>query len=465
MHFTLQQLQPVLTSATMTADAAVTGLTTDSRKIKAGDLFVALRGENFDAHDFLAQVANSGAVAVVAERIPEHFALPALIVPDTKLALAEIGRYWRQQFMLPVIGVTGSNGKTTVKEMISSILSVAFGVECRLATSGNLNNEIGVPLTILGLNPSHRAAVIEMGMNHPGEIALLASVALPTVVLVNNAQREHQEFMQTVKAVAEENGAAIRALPDDGVAVIPAEDEYCSLWQQYAAERGQRKVIRFGLNSDAEVHASFVATPFGSEVNMHIAGRASEVHLQAAGQHNVLNALAAAACCHAIGISDEFIVAGLENFSPVNGRLQRKQASCGAMVIDDTYNANPDSVRAAIDVLTQIGGATVLVLGDMGEVGENGAQFHKEIGEYAKAQGITELYLLGDLVAHTAKAYAGAHYFTDIQDLFRALDNSIHQEKTVLVKGSRFMKMERVVSHLLAADDGTSTQQKITGTH
>ncbi len=465
MHFTLQQLQPVLTSATMTADAAVTGLTTDSRKIKAGDLFVALRGENFDAHDFLTQVANSGAVAVVAERIPEHFTLPALIVPDTKLALAEIGRYWRQQFMLPVIGVTGSNGKTTVKEMISSILSVAFGVECRLATSGNLNNEIGVPLTILGLNPSHRAAVIEMGMNHPGEIALLASVALPTVVLVNNAQREHQEFMQTVKAVAEENGAAIRALPDDGVAVIPAEDEYCSLWQQYAAERGQRKVIRFGLNSDVEVHASFVATPFGSEVNMHIAGRSSEVHLQAAGQHNVLNALAAAACCHAIGISDELIVAGLENFSPVNGRLQRKQASCGAMVIDDTYNANPDSVRAAIDVLTQIGGATVLVLGDMGEVGENGAQFHKEIGEYAKAQGITELYLLGDLVAHTARAYAGAHYFTDIQDLFRALDNSIHQEKTVLVKGSRFMKMERVVSHLLAADDGTSTQQKITGTH
>ena len=465
MHFTLQQLQPVLTSATMTADAAVTGLTTDSRKIKAGDLFVALRGENFDAHDFLAQVANSGAVAVVAERIPEHFALPALIVPDTKLALAEIGRYWRQQFMLPVIGVTGSNGKTTVKEMISSILSVAFGVECRLATSGNLNNEIGVPLTILGLNPSHRAAVIEMGMNHPGEIALLASVALPTVVLVNNAQREHQEFMQTVKAVAEENGAAIRALPDDGVAVIPAEDEYCSLWQQYAAERGQRKVIRFGLNSDVEVHASFVATPFGSEVNMHIAGRSSEVHLQAAGQHNVLNALAAAACCHAIGISDELIVAGLENFSPVNGRLQRKQASCGAMVIDDTYNANPDSVRAAIDVLTQIGGATVLVLGDMGEVGENGAQFHKEIGEYAKAQGITELYLLGDLVAHSARAYAGAHYFTEIQDLFRALDSSIHQEKTVLVKGSRFMKMERVVSHLLAADDGTSTQQKITGTH
>jgi UDP-N-acetylmuramoyl-tripeptide--D-alanyl-D-alanine ligase len=465
MHFTLQQLQPVLTSATMKADAAVTGLTTDSRKIKAGDLFVALRGENFDAHDFLAQVANSGAVAVVAERIPEHFVLPALIVPDTKLALAEIGRYWRQQFMLPVIGVTGSNGKTTVKEMISSILSVAFGVECRLATSGNLNNEIGVPLTILGLNPSHRAAVIEMGMNHPGEIALLASVALPTVVLVNNAQREHQEFMQTVKAVAEENGAAIRALPDDGVAVIPAEDEYCSLWQQYAAERGQRKVIRFGLNSDAEVYASFVATPFGSEVNMHIAGRSSEVHLQAAGQHNVLNALAAAACCHAIGISDELIVAGLENFSPVNGRLQRKQASCGAMVIDDTYNANPDSVRAAIDVLTQIGGATVLVLGDMGEVGENGAQFHKEIGEYAKAQGITELYLLGDLVAHTARAYAGAHYFTDIQDLFRALDSGIHQEKTVLVKGSRFMKMERVVSHLLAADDGTSTQQKITGTH
>jgi len=465
MKFTLQQLLPELSSASITADATVTGLTTDSRKISQGDLFVALRGDNFDAHDFLEQVASSGAAAVVAERVPERFSLPALIVPDTKLALAEIGRYWRQQFALSVIGVTGSNGKTTVKEMISSILGVAFGTERRLATSGNLNNEIGVPLTILGLNSTHRAAVIEMGMNHPGEIALLASVAQPTVVLVNNAQREHQEFMQTVQAVAEENGAAIRALPDDGVAVIPVADEYCSLWQQYAAERGQRKVMRFGLTSDAEVHASFIPAAFGSEVTMHIAGRRSAVRLHAAGQHNVLNALAAAACCHAIGISDELIVAGLENFSPVNGRLQCKQASCGATLIDDTYNANPDSVRAAIDVLAQAGGATILVLGDMGEVGENGAQFHKEIGEYAKAKGITELFLLGDLVVHTAAAYAGAHYFTEIQDLFRALDNSVGQEKTILVKGSRFMKMERVVSHLLVADDGTSTQQKIIGIH
>ncbi|MFZ4530122.1 MAG: UDP-N-acetylmuramoyl-tripeptide--D-alanyl-D-alanine ligase, partial [Undibacterium curvum] len=223
MQTTLQQLLPALSQATISADLAadvsLSGVTTDSRRIAPGNLFVALRGDNFDAHDFLEQVASSGAAAVIAERVPANFALPAIIVPDTKQALAETGRYWRQQFTLPVIGVTGSNGKTTVKEMIASILATAFGETARLSTSGNLNNEIGVPLTLFGLTAQHRAAVIEMGMNHPGEIALLASVAQPGVVLVNNAQREHQEFMQTVQAVAEENGSAIRALPQDGVAV------------------------------------------------------------------------------------------------------------------------------------------------------------------------------------------------------------------------------------------------------
>ncbi|MFZ6752216.1 UDP-N-acetylmuramoyl-tripeptide--D-alanyl-D-alanine ligase [Undibacterium sp. Dicai25W] len=465
MKFSLQQLAQTLSSASMTADAEIIGLSTDSRKIKTGDVFVALRGDNFDAHDFLPQVAQTGAVAVIAERLPADFQLPALIVPDTKMALAEVGKFWRKQFTIPVIGVTGSNGKTTVKEMIAAILAAAFGENHRLSTKGNLNNEIGVPLTVLELRDTHQAAVIEMGMNHPGEIALLASVALPTVVLVNNAQREHQEFMQTVRAVAEENGSAIKALPENGVAVFPHNDEYSSLWRGYAQEHGLRKILSFGLSPDADVAGTYTTSTFGSEIILTIARKTTRIHLQAAGEHNVLNALAAAACCHAIGISNEVIVQGLENFHPVSGRLQRKQASCGATVIDDTYNANPDSVRAAIDVLKQLGGDTLLVLGDMGEVGDNGAQFHHEIGEYARASGISELFLLGDQVQQSAAGFGkAAQYFTDIQQLLSALDSRVSKDSKVLIKGSRFMKMERVVAHLLNVTE-ISSQQKTIGTH
>ncbi|MFZ6655472.1 UDP-N-acetylmuramoyl-tripeptide--D-alanyl-D-alanine ligase [Undibacterium sp. TJN19] len=466
MQFSLHELQGALTGASLTGDAQITGLTTDSRKISAGDVFVALCGENFDAHDFLPQVAAAGAAAVIAESLPQGFTLPSLQVPDSKMALAETGRFWREKFSLPIIGVTGSNGKTTVKEMIASILAAAYGADGKLSTSGNLNNEIGVPLTILQLHEGHKAAVIEMGMNHPGEIALLASVARPTVALVNNAQREHQEFMQTVEAVARENGVAIQTLPDDGVAVFPANDEFSTLWQSFASERGSRKTLSFGLTDDADVQATYLPGVFGNDLQVSLLGQPMAVRLQAAGQHNVMNALAAIACCHAIGISKDAIISGLENFSPVNGRLQRKQAKCGATVIDDSYNANPDSVRAAIDVLAQIGGDTTLVLGDMGEVGENGAQFHQEIGDYARQRGVQQLMLLGDLVAHAATAYGpGAQHFSNLGSLLAALDKNTRSETTVLVKGSRFMKMERVVAHLLTPGDTNTLQQKIIGNH
>ncbi len=466
MQFTLQDLLGAVKDAKLTAHAEIRGLTTDSRKVGAGDLFVALRGEHFDAHDFLPQVADAGATAVMVEKLPEDFSLPALLVPDTKLALAEVARFWRKKFSLPVIGVTGSNGKTTVKEMIASILAVAYGADGRLATTGNLNNEIGVPLTVLQLQAVHQAAVIEMGMNHPGEIALLAFAAAPTVALVNNAQREHQEFMQTVAAVARENGVAIQSLPDDGIAVFPANDEYTALWESFATERGQRKTLTFGLTETADVYATYHTTAFGSDLQVKLAGQDVAIRLQAAGQHNVLNALAAAACCHAIGISSQDIVSGLENFAPVNGRLQRKQAACGATLIDDSYNANPDSVRAAIDVLAQIDGDNILVLGDMGEVGDNGAQFHQEIGEYARQRGIRHLLLLGDLVTYAALGYgAGAQHFSDIDSLLSALDSNVRADTTVVVKGSRFMKMERVVAHLIAPGSTNTLQQKIIGNH
>lgn len=463
----LHALQKVVANSIITADVAFTGLSTDSRKIEQGNVFLALRGETFDAHDFLEMVAESGAAAVIVERVPENFSIPALIVPDTKLALAAIAAHWRQQFTLPVIAVTGSNGKTTVKEMIASILLAQYGSEHMISTKGNLNNEIGVPLTVFRLQAQHQAAVFELGMNHPGEIAILSAIAQANVALVNNAQREHQEFMQTVEAVAIENGAVIQSLPADGVAVFPADDTYAAIWKEFA---GQRKTLTFGLASHpaqkvdqkADVLGSFVAQDFGSDIQMSIQGEAVTVQLAAAGQHNVLNALAAAACCSAIGISAAKIVEGLQAFAPVSGRLQLKMAAAGARLIDDTYNANPDSVKAAIDVLAKVTAETTLVLGDMGEVGADGAAFHQEIGQYAKAQGIQHLYTLGSLAKSSTIAFgSGAQHFDELGMLLAKLDHQNGSGNTILIKGSRFMKMERVVAHLMNAVGNTAAS----GTH
>jgi UDP-N-acetylmuramoyl-tripeptide--D-alanyl-D-alanine ligase len=450
----LQELQNVITGSSLTQDVSFVGLSTDSRKINRGNLFVALSGENFDAHDFLHAVAAAGAAAVVVEHIPEGLTIPALVVPGTKLALIQIGQFWRKQFQLPVIGVTGSNGKTTVKEMIASILREQYGNDDVISTQGNLNNEIGVPLTVLRLNQQHRAAVIELGMNHVGEIAVLSSIACPNVGLVNNAQREHQEFMQTVEAVAIENGAVLRHLPKEGIAVFPADDTYSDLWRTFANESGGRKIVSFGLTSAADVYAEFSPAAFGSTLQLHIEGQSIEIALAAAGQHNVMNALAAAACCHAIGVPLTVIAKGLEAFVPVAGRLQLKRAIGGAKLIDDTYNANPDSVKAAIDVLTQTKGSAtkrvILVLGDMGEVGEDGEKFHEEIGLYAKTCGVDQLFTLGDLAQASSRAFGtSACHCEDLDTLLRDLRAHMSTEDTILIKGSRFMKMERVVVALL----------------
>jgi len=450
-------LAPMIASipgARMTHNALFEGVSTDSRTAPAGSLFVALRGEHFDAHDFLPQVAAKGVAAVVAEQLPPGWTLPAIVVPDTLAALGHIANFWRSQFEIPVIGVTGSNGKTTVKEMIAAILAAAYGESGCLATRGNLNNEIGVPLTLFRLDPAHRAAVIELGMNHPGEIARLGAIAAPTIGLVNNAQREHQEFMHTVEAVALENGAVIAGLPDDGTAVFPGDDTYSALWQGLAQGRGKRRVLTFGLDDASSVSCAHTATEFGSELQVVVrAGAKGEqrftLRLAAAGLHNVRNALAAIACALGAGVNQEAIVRGLESFAPVSGRLQRKRAQCGATVIDDTYNANPDSVRAAIDVLAQAPEPRILVLGDMGEVGTQGQQFHEEIGAYAAASGIGRVLATGDLARHLAAS--GALYFEKFEELLAALDAELgsKSDATVLVKGSRFMKMERVVQHLL----------------
>ena len=454
MKSSLFDLQPWLNGATAAADVQFSGVSTDSRKVAEGNLFVALRGEKFDAHNFLQQVALQGAVAAVVERAPMDLTIPVMVVPDTRVALAEIARHWRRQFSLPVIGVTGSNGKTTVKEMIAAILAAALESHQMLATKGNLNNDIGVPLTVLRLDLSCRAAVIELGMNHPGEIALLASIAQPTLGLVNNAQREHQEFMESVEAVAKENGSVLSALPANGIAVFPSDDPYTPLWRGLAGDVGKRTIMTFGFSPDADVTCSYAMQEFGSDLLIRHAGGEITVRLNAAGMHNVRNALAAATCALAIGVSPEALKRGLEAFAPVSGRLQKKESRIGSLVIDDTYNANPDSVRAAIDVLAQYPAPRVLVLGDMGEVGDEGKKFHEEIGAYARGRHIEHLLTLGDLARHCSSAFGSrARHYEDIEILNKAVDAMLTPAVTVLVKGSRFMKMERVVNHLLGHEE------------
>ncbi len=451
MQADLAEFVSAIPGATLSAPARFRGVSTNSQTMEAGNLFVALRGERFDAHDFLADVVARGAAAVVVDRVPAAFSLPALVVPDTRHALGQIAQVWRRRFAIPLIGVAGSNGKTTVKEMIASILVTAFGEDQVLATRGNLNNEIGVPLTLFRLQANHRAAVIEMGMNHPGEIARLAEIAAPTVGLVNNAQREHQEFMASVAAVAEENGAVIRALAGDGCAVFPADDDYASMWH---GDAGARRKITFGLQGDAGITCHWQPLDFGSQLTIDAQGMRFDVSLSAAGVHNVRNALAACAATLAIGIDARSIVRGLERFTPVAGRLQKKRATSGATVIDDTYNANPDSVRAAIDVLAAAPSPRLLVLGDMGEVGDEGVAFHEEIGAYARARQIDQLYSLGKLARHASLAFGStARHFDDMEQLNDEVARA-PSGASVLVKGSRFMKMERVVQRLTGAQAG-----------
>lgn len=419
------------------------GVSTDTRRIREGELFVALVGENFDAHDYLDQAASRGAcAALVAHRVADA-GLTQLVVGDTRVALTRIGAAWRSRFSLPVVAVAGSNGKTTTKEMISAMLAEWQGEAGRLATAGNLNNDIGVPLTLLRLRPEHRAAVFELGMNHPGEIAQLAAIAAPTVALVTNAQREHQEFMHTVEAVAHENGAAITALPADGVAVYPGDEPYSAIWDALAAPR---RVLRFGLQPGLDVYAEqIIAEVDATRCRVVTPVGVADLTLPVAGLHNLRNALAAIASAIAAGAPLETAVRALAGFSPVAGRMQHKRMSDGTLLIDDTYNANPDSVRAAIDVLARIAGTRVLVLGDMGEVGDNGPAMHVEVGNYAREHGLDAFITLGEASRAAAAAFGpGAHACASVDEVVAALRGL--RPSCVLVKGSRFMRMERVVT-------------------
>jgi UDP-N-acetylmuramoyl-tripeptide--D-alanyl-D-alanine ligase len=428
--------------------ARFAGVSTDTRTLGKGQLFVAIRGEHFDGHDFLAVAKERGAsAALVDERHAGNAPLPLLVADDTRRALGRLGQHWRLRFAPVVIAITGSNGKTTTKEMLASILRRHAGEGGALATSGNLNTDIGVPVTLLGLRAGHRYCAVELGMNHPGEIALLAQITRPSIALVNNAQREHLEFMRSVEAVAAENASVFDALPDDGIAVLNAEDAMAGVFREKA---GARKRVEFGLASGA-VTGRYVLKSLESDIVLRTPSGEARATLAIPGLHNVRNALAAAACAHAAGIPADVIGAGLAAFRPYAGRLQVKKTAAGATLIDDSYNANPDSVRAAIDVLASCPGPTALVLGDMGEVGERGAEFHAEVGKYAKEKGINALLAFGSSSRESVAAFGeGGKHFAD----WNEIPSSLKSTKTMLVKGSRFMRMERVVAALTGEKAG-----------
>ena len=455
---TLKNLMPEARFVHISQDFEIQRVMSDSRRVEEGDLFIALHGEKYDGHDYLDDVRAKGAsICLIHDEayLPSDF--PAIIVDDSLMGMQTLAKAWRlsQSQLKHLVVVTGSNGKTTVKGMIASIFNQALGEEHVLATTGNLNNEIGLPLTLLELRDDHQLAVVELGMNHPGETKVLADLAVANIALINNAQREHQEFMTSVEMVAKEHALAIQALPLDGTAIFPADSEYVDEWLNAA---GDRKVMTFAWQNFASVNGDWISreeqhlkieTPIGS----------FEVRLNILGEHNAKNALAATTVALAAGLDLGAIQRGLESFSPVNGRMQQHRLK-GVTVIDDTYNANPDSVKAAIDVLASMNSSAWLVLGDMGEVGEQGPEFHQEVGQYAAQKGIQKLFAIGELSRQAVLAYSAGHpnlsgkHYEDLQSLISDLkkslsDAAVNHQPVVLVKGSRFMRMERIVKSLV----------------
>ncbi len=438
-------------------DVCFTAVSTDSRTVGCGDLFVALVGEKFDGHDFIAEVEKKGAAAAMvcqeSAAKSRDSQIPLILVRDTRLGLGQLAAHWRSLFSIPVVAVTGSNGKTTVKEMIASILrwAVERG-ESRtgdkvLATEGNLNNDIGVPLMLLRLRGQHVYAVIEMGMNHAGEISYLTRLAKPVVAAITNAGAAHVEDLGSVRAVACAKGEIFEGLDQFGTAVINADDPHAPLWRKLA---GNRRVMEFGLAGGAAVSARYQLEFFGCRMTLALPdGVEGVVDLQVPGEHNVRNALAAAAVALALGIDTKAITSGLGEFRGVKGRLQRKCGLHGATLIDDSYNANPESVKAALAVLAKAKGKKILVLGDMGELGHSAKDFHQRIGEEARLAGIDRLFAMGELSAYAVEKFgSGARHYEQIEELLVDIEGLLGSDVTLLVKGSRFMHMERVVKRI-----------------
>lgn len=456
---TVKEAAEVLHADLSGKDVQFTGVSTDSRTLREGDLFVALTGERFDGSRFVSSAVEKGAVAAMIQQtvdsgdLPDG--LPLIRVKDTRLGLGQLAAHWRSRFVLPVIGITGSNGKTTVKEMLAAILRQAMvngkaevneQTDYVLATEGNLNNDIGVPQMLLRLRQQHRYAVIEMGMNHVGEIAYLTQLVKPSIALITNAGAAHIEGLGSVEAVARAKAEIYTGLDQQGATIINADDKYAALWRECA---GTRKIVDFGLRKKAQVSAEYQVDLLVNKIRLKLPGGGVELKLQAPGVHNVYNALAAAAAATALGISKEIIAAGLEQFRSVQGRMQKKLGLHHALLIDDTYNANPESVRAALSVLAAAVGKKILVLGDMGELGKSAIDLHRTIGRDARNAGLDQLLTLGELSAYATEEFGkGAQHFNTIDELLNATESLLADDVTLLVKGSRFMHMERVVRQL-----------------
>ena len=456
MKRTLEEFARACGGRLQGADATFTDVVSDSRTLKRGQLFVALQGPNFNGQDFVGAALQAGAAgAVVGAAQP--VALPQIVVPDTQAALERAARSWRARFAGPLVGVAGSNGKTTAKEMTASILAQAG--EC-LATRGNLNNHIGVPLTLMRLTPGHRFAVIEMGANRAGEVAALVALARPSIGLITNAGAEHLEGFGTLEGVARAEGEMVAGLTPAATAVINADDEFVSLWRGSTPAR----VVTFGVRQRADftatdVRASVGAHGFRTHFRLSAPQGSAAIELSLGGAHNVANALAAAAAAAAAGATLEHIAAGLASVRAVPGRLQFKQSASGAWLIDDSYNANPSSMRAAIEVLATLSGRKWLVLGDMGELGAFAADAHTDIGEFARAQGIERLYATGPLMQRAVESFgAGARWYGAAAELTAALHEALRDagpEVRLLVKGSRSNRLERVVEALTGTTPGS----------
>jgi UDP-N-acetylmuramoyl-tripeptide--D-alanyl-D-alanine ligase len=445
-----------LSATAVGADVEFSRVETDTRKLTPGCLFVALKGANFDGHAFATKALEQGAAAVMVAAAAELTAAPALVVDDTRLALGRLAAWHRSCMPARLAAITGSNGKTTVKEMLAAICRVDAGEAAVLATQGNLNNDIGMPLTLLGLTPAHRYAVIEMGMNHPGELGYLTQLAQPDVALVNNAMRAHLEGLGSVEAVARAKGEIYAGLKEGGMAVLNADDPHADLWREM--NQG-RRTLSFGFAAHADVRIENAETglsdgktaapspvPQSSSLMLHTPSGLIETTLLVPGDHNRRNAAAAAAAALALGIAAAAIARGLAEYSGIKGRLQTHPCVMGATLIDDTYNANPDSVLAAVGVLAAHPGSRILVLGDMGELGDDAPALHREVGERIKAAGIDRMLCLGELSIHAVQGFGrGAMHFERIEELLAEIEQALGPEVTVLVKGSRFMQMERVV--------------------
>ncbi|MDQ7014968.1 MAG: UDP-N-acetylmuramoyl-tripeptide--D-alanyl-D-alanine ligase [Gammaproteobacteria bacterium] len=412
----------------------------DSRQVENGDLFVALRGDRFDAHDFSESVLNSGAVALMVER-PLDVAAPQLLVDDSRLALGRLAAYWRSLQTLSLLAITGSNGKTTVKEMLAAILSQVGSTH---ATQGNFNNEIGVPLTLLALQPEHQFAVVEMGANHAGEIAYLCSLAKPKVVLINNAAAAHLEGFGSLEGVARAKGEIYADLPEDGVALINVDDDFAPLWLSLANEHQK---LTFGLQGAADVSGRWMAP---SRLQIRYQAKLIELDLPLLGEHNARNAVAASAAALALGVGMTQIKRGLLSMRAVKGRMQQKQGINGSLLFDDSYNANLASLSVALNVICEQHGEPWLVLGDMLELGEESSAIHFQAGEQAKRAGVKRLFALGELSRHSCAGFGqGAEHFADLSVLSAALQSQLGKNNVLLIKGSRGMRLDKLVDQLV----------------